>query len=125
MLYNVAGLPIGVFQSMFSVVALETFELPAEQNGYLLSYVGILTMVIILTAFPAGVHKIHKICLPLFNFFLWTFQIVQGLGVGIVTKKYSENDILKWSSFLLVWSYLALVRFKHVVYIEELKILEL
>ncbi|XP_022337784.1 solute carrier family 22 member 18-like [Crassostrea virginica] len=73
-----AGLPIGVFQSMFSVVALETFKLPAEQNGYLLSYVGILTM------------------------------IVQGLGVGIVTKKYSENDILKWSSFLLVWSYLAL-----------------
>ena len=52
----IAGLPIGVFQSMFSVVALETFKLPAEQNGYLLSYVGILTMVIILTAFPAGVH---------------------------------------------------------------------
>ncbi|XP_062568913.1 solute carrier family 22 member 18-like [Saccostrea cucullata] len=73
-----AGLPIGVFQSMFSVVALETFKLPAEQNGYLLSYVGILTM------------------------------IVQGLGIGILTKKFSENDILKWSSFLLVWSYLAL-----------------
>ena len=38
-------MPIGVFQSMFSVVALETFHLPAEQNGYLLSYVGVLTMV--------------------------------------------------------------------------------
>ncbi|KAK3087813.1 hypothetical protein FSP39_010977 [Pinctada imbricata] len=75
---TLCGVPIGVFQSMFSVVALETFHLPAEQNGYLLSYVGILTM------------------------------IVQGLGVGIVTKKFSENAILKWSSFLLVWSYLAL-----------------
>lgn len=73
-----AGLPIGVFQSMFSVFAMETFKLPAEQNGYLLSYVGVLTM------------------------------IVQGLGVGVLTKKFSENDILKWSSFLLVWSYLAL-----------------
>lgn len=41
------GLPIGVFQSMFSVFAMETFKLPAEQNGYLLSYVGVLTMVCI------------------------------------------------------------------------------
>lgn len=80
MLYNIAGLPIGVFQSMFSVVALETFKLPAEQNGYLLSYVGILTMVIILTAFPAGVHKIHKICLPLFNFFYGRFRLYRVLG---------------------------------------------
>lgn len=44
-------------------------------------------------------------------FSLSLFQIVQGLGVGVLTKKFSENDILKWSSFLLVWSYLALVRF--------------
>lgn len=73
-----AGIPIGVFQSMFSVVAMETFKLQPEQNGYLMSYIGILTM------------------------------IVQGLGVKVLTKKFSENDILKWSSFLLVWSYLAL-----------------
>lgn len=48
---------------------------------------------------------------PLVYFSLSLFQIVQGLGVGVLTKKFSENDILKWSSFLLVWSYLALVRF--------------
>ncbi|XP_033727071.1 solute carrier family 22 member 18-like [Pecten maximus] len=73
-----AGIPIGVFQSMFSVVALETFKLPPEQNGYILSYIGVLTM------------------------------IVQGLGVGVLTKKYSETSILKWSSFSLIFSYLAL-----------------
>ena len=39
------GVPIGVFQSMFQVVALETFKLPADQNGLLMSYIGILTMV--------------------------------------------------------------------------------
>ena len=40
-----SGIPIGVFQSMFQVVALETFKLPADQNGMLMSYIGILTMV--------------------------------------------------------------------------------
>ncbi|CAG2197507.1 SLC22A18 [Mytilus edulis] len=79
-----AGIPIGVFQSMFSVVAMETFKLLPEQNGYMMSYVGILTM------------------------------IVQGLGVKVLTKKFSENDILKWSSFLLVWSYLALAFVKDI-----------
>ncbi|KAL5013836.1 hypothetical protein ScPMuIL_008106 [Solemya velum] len=73
-----AGIPIGVFQSMFSVVALETFKLPADQNGYLMSYIGILTM------------------------------IVQGVGVGVLTKKYSENSILKWAAFILTWAYLLL-----------------
>ncbi|XP_045181173.2 solute carrier family 22 member 18-like [Mercenaria mercenaria] len=72
------GIPIGIFQSMFQVVALETFNLPADQNGYLMAYIGILTM------------------------------IVQGVGVGIVLKKVSENAIMKWASFLLVWSYLSL-----------------
>lgn len=30
---------------MFQVVALETFNLPADQNGFLMAYIGILTMV--------------------------------------------------------------------------------
>lgn len=72
------GIPIGIFQSMFQVVALETFNLPADQNGYLMAYIGILSM------------------------------IVQGVGVGVVLKKVSENAIMKWASFLLVWSYLSL-----------------
>ncbi|KAK3588585.1 hypothetical protein CHS0354_001911 [Potamilus streckersoni] len=73
-----SGVPIGVFESMFQVVALETFKLPPDQNGYIMSYIGILTM------------------------------IVQGLGVGVLLKKFSENSILKWASFILIWSYLML-----------------
>lgn len=72
------GIPIGIFQSMFQVVALETFKLPADQNGFLMAYIGVLTM------------------------------IVQGVGVGILLKKVSEDAILKWASFILVWSYLSL-----------------
>ena len=33
---------------MFQVVALETFKLPADQNGYLMAYIGIMTMVSII-----------------------------------------------------------------------------
>ncbi|KAL8584182.1 hypothetical protein ACOMHN_034868 [Nucella lapillus] len=73
-----AGIPIGVFQSMFSVVAMDSFKLQPDQNGYLMSYIGVTTM------------------------------IVQGLGVGYVTKKFSESVTLVVSSFILVWSYLLL-----------------
>ncbi|KAH3709493.1 solute carrier family 22 member 18-like [Dreissena polymorpha] len=72
------GTPIGIFQSMFQVIALETFNLPADQNGFLMAYIGVLTMV------------------------------VQGVGVGVLLRKVSENAILKWASFLMVWSYLLL-----------------
>lgn len=44
-LIYLSGIPIGIFQSMFQVVALETFNLPADQNGFLMAYIGILTMV--------------------------------------------------------------------------------
>ena len=47
-----SGIPIGVFQSMFQVVALETFKLPADQNGLLMSYIGILTMVRLIHMIP-------------------------------------------------------------------------
>lgn len=75
-----AGIPIGVFQSMFQVVNLETFKLAPDQNGYLMSYIGITTM------------------------------IVQGVGVGFITKKFTEGSILVASSFILVWSYLLLAQ---------------
>lgn len=44
-MFSILGIPIGVFQSMFSVVAMESFKLQPEQNGYLMSYIGVLTMV--------------------------------------------------------------------------------
>lgn len=42
----VAGLPSGIFQVMFSIIALEFFKLTPEQNGYLMAYFGIVQMII-------------------------------------------------------------------------------
>ncbi|XP_071109806.1 solute carrier family 22 member 18-like [Haliotis cracherodii] len=73
-----SGVPMGVFQSMFQVVALNTFKLAPDQNGFLVSYIGI------------------------------TAMVVQGIGLGVITKKFSENNILKWSTFILAWANLLL-----------------
>ena len=42
---TVSGLPIGVLHGMFGMIAIHYFELSAEVNGYVLSYIGILSMV--------------------------------------------------------------------------------
>uniref|UniRef100_A0A8P4KM76 Organic cation transporter-like protein 2 n=1 Tax=Dicentrarchus labrax TaxID=13489 RepID=A0A8P4KM76_DICLA len=60
----VAGLPSGIFQVMFSIIALEFFKLQPEQNGYLMAYFGIVQMVI------------------------------QGAVIGRLTARYSENSLL-------------------------------
>ncbi|KAM6950807.1 solute carrier family 22 member 18 [Lycodopsis pacificus] len=60
----VAGLPSGIFQVMFSIIALDFFKLKPEQNGYLMAYFGIASMVI------------------------------QGGVVGRLTARYSENSLL-------------------------------
>lgn len=41
----VSGLPIGVFHSMFSLIMMEHFTLSADLNGYVLSFIGVITMV--------------------------------------------------------------------------------
>ncbi|XP_062918190.1 solute carrier family 22 member 18 [Mobula hypostoma] len=62
----ITGLPMGVFQSMFSVVGMDYFKLEAEDNGYLMAYVGVLQM------------------------------IMQVLLVGWVTKRVGEHTLLPW-----------------------------
>lgn len=42
----VSGLPSGIFQVMFSIIALEVFKLEPQQNGYLMAFLGITQMVI-------------------------------------------------------------------------------
>ncbi|XP_057193948.1 solute carrier family 22 member 18 [Triplophysa rosa] len=42
----ISGLPTGIFQVMFSIIAINFFQLQAEQNGYLMAYFGIVNMVI-------------------------------------------------------------------------------
>ncbi|XP_029353710.1 solute carrier family 22 member 18 [Echeneis naucrates] len=59
-----AGLPSGIFQVMFSIIALDFFKLQPHQNGYLMAYFGIVQMVI------------------------------QGGVIGKLTARYSENSLL-------------------------------
>lgn len=68
---TITALPIGVFQSMFSVVAMNYFKLEAEYNGYLMAYVGVLQM------------------------------IMQGLVVGRLTEKFGEKYLLPWSILVI------------------------
>ncbi|XP_017565103.1 solute carrier family 22 member 18 [Pygocentrus nattereri] len=60
----ISGLPSGVFQVMFSIIAINFFQLKAEQNGYLMAYIGVVQMVI------------------------------QGAVIGRLTSKYPENSLL-------------------------------
>ncbi|XP_056134722.1 solute carrier family 22 member 18 [Lampris incognitus] len=60
----VSGLPEGIFQVMFSIIAMNFFKLEPEQNGYLMAYFGIVQMVI------------------------------QGGVIGRLTALYSESSLL-------------------------------
>ncbi|KAM6980502.1 solute carrier family 22 member 18 [Aplochiton taeniatus] len=60
----ISGLPAGIFQVMFSVIAMNFFQLQPEQNGYLMAYFGMVQMV------------------------------MQGGVIGRLTARYSENTLL-------------------------------
>ncbi|KAM9494233.1 solute carrier family 22 member 18 [Clarias gariepinus] len=63
----ISGMPSGVFQVMFSIIVMNFFQLQAEQNGYLMAYLGVVQMVI------------------------------QGAVIGRLTTRYSENSLLLFS----------------------------
>lgn len=60
----ISGLPAGIFQVMFSIIAMNFFQLQPEQNGYLMAYFGIVQMV------------------------------MQGGVIGRLTARYSESSLL-------------------------------
>nr|XP_020644390.1 solute carrier family 22 member 18 [Pogona vitticeps] len=66
-----SGLPTGVFLMMFSIISIDFFGLEAAQSGYLMSYFGILQMV------------------------------VQGLVIGRLTSRYAERTLLILSVIVL------------------------
>ncbi len=47
MQYHISGIPMGAFHSMFPVMVKDRFDLAPGQIGFLMSYVGIIVMVII------------------------------------------------------------------------------
>ncbi|CAM9463466.1 unnamed protein product [Lampetra fluviatilis] len=63
---TITGLPVGIFHSMFSLLTMEYFKLQPEQNGYLMSYIGLLQMV------------------------------MQGVLMGRLTKRFHEGSLLLW-----------------------------
>ncbi|KAM6069098.1 solute carrier family 22 member 18 isoform 1-T2 [Theristicus caerulescens] len=65
-----AGLPIGLFLIMFSIISMDFFGLEAVESGYLMSYFGVLQMV------------------------------VQGLVVGKLTNRCTERTLLRLSVFI-------------------------
>ncbi|KFW07318.1 Solute carrier family 22 member 18, partial [Eurypyga helias] len=67
-----AGLPIGLFMIMFSIISMDFFGLEAVESGYLMSYFGVLQMV------------------------------VQGLVVGKLTNHCTERTLLRLSVFVFI-----------------------
>ncbi|NXP70037.1 S22AI protein, partial [Ramphastos sulfuratus] len=65
-----SGLPIGLFMIMFSIISMDFFGLEAVESGYLMSYFGVLQMV------------------------------VQGLVIGKLTKHCTERTLLRLSVFV-------------------------
>ncbi|NXY87120.1 S22AI protein, partial [Alcedo cyanopectus] len=65
-----AGLPIGLFLIMFSIISMDFFGLEAVESGYLMSYFGFLQMV------------------------------VQGLVIGKLTSHCTERTLLRLSIFV-------------------------
>ncbi|NXC73815.1 S22AI protein, partial [Anhinga anhinga] len=65
-----AGLPVGLFLIMFSIISMDFFGLEAVESGYLMSYFGVLQMV------------------------------VQGLVVGKLTNNCTERTLLRVSVFV-------------------------
>eukprot|EP00091_Calanus_sinicus_P025182 TRINITY_DN9458_c0_g1_i1.p1 TRINITY_DN9458_c0_g1~~TRINITY_DN9458_c0_g1_i1.p1 ORF type:complete len:162 (+),score=51.61 TRINITY_DN9458_c0_g1_i1:294-779(+) len=62
-------------QSMFSLIAMEQFKLPADQNGMLLSYIGALSM------------------------------FMQGIGISAFTSRFSDLVLLNFSAISLIVCY--------------------
>ncbi|XP_074903158.1 solute carrier family 67 member A1 [Buteo buteo] len=65
-----AGLPVGLFLIMFSIISMDFFGLEAVESGYLMSYFGVLQMV------------------------------VQGLVTGKLTNHCTERTLLRLSVFI-------------------------
>ncbi|XP_042197441.1 solute carrier family 22 member 18 [Callorhinchus milii] len=82
----ITGIPSGVFQSMFSVVAMDYFKLDAEHNGYLMAYIGLLQMV------------------------------MQGLVVGWLTRWIPEQILILCSILLVCLMGLAMAMMTNVIH---------
>jgi len=81
-LKGVSGLPIGILHSMFTLIMIDHFHLTPDLNGYVLSYIGVVSM------------------------------ITQGFLIGYLTRRgIPDRTLIKYSVGVLSSSYLALSLF--------------
>eukprot|EP00093_Oithona_nana_P003961 03961.XXX_132492_128891_1 [CDS] Oithona nana genome sequencing. len=74
----VGGIPIGILQSMFSLIAIDQFGMKPEQNGMMLSYIGIISL------------------------------FMQGIGIATLTKMASDKVLMLLSTMTLMGAYFVL-----------------
>jgi MFS family permease len=67
------GLAFSMFQSIFSLYAANKLQLSTQTTGFVLAYVGLLSV------------------------------LVQGVGIGIVTKRFRENAVIITALWLMVF----------------------
>jgi DHA1 family tetracycline resistance protein-like MFS transporter len=67
------GLAFSMFQSIFSLYAASFLHLSSQTTGFVLAYVGVLSV------------------------------LVQGVGIGVITKRFRENAIIITSLWLMVF----------------------
>ncbi|TRZ20380.1 hypothetical protein HGM15179_006708 [Zosterops borbonicus] len=77
-----AGLPIGLFMIMFSIISMDFFGLEAVESGYLMSYFGVLQMVVQ----GLVVGKLSKHCTELTLLRLSVF-VFAGVGLGMALMR--------------------------------------
>ncbi|NXB75410.1 S22AI protein, partial [Donacobius atricapilla] len=76
-----AGLPIGLFMIMFSIISMDFFGLEAVESGYLMSYIGVLQMVV--QGLVVGKLSSHCTEMTLLRLSVFVFAGV-GLGMALM-----------------------------------------
>ncbi|NXX34830.1 S22AI protein, partial [Nicator chloris] len=76
-----AGLPIGLFMIMFSIISMDFFGLEAVESGYLMSYFGVLQMVV--QGLVVGKLSSHCTEMTLLRLSVFVFAGV-GLGMALM-----------------------------------------
>ncbi|NXU97960.1 S22AI protein, partial [Cettia cetti] len=77
-----AGLPIGLFMIMFSIISMDFFGLEAVESGYLMSYFGVLQMVV--QGLVVGKLSSHCTEMTLLRLSVFVFA---GVGVGMALMR--------------------------------------
>lgn len=105
---------------MFSIIAINFFQLQAEQNGYLMAYFGIVNMVLAKFSFSHVSDKLlfkYHSCYGIKIHTGFLFQVIQGAVIGRLTSRFPEYSLLLFSIGLSSLVGLAQVNISHIIII--------